>query len=242
MTRTTRALLQPAAAAAGPGADRTDRAGRAGGRMMPATHARWWSREDWLAVWLGGTVLLAIVLAGGPALPSLRWGGAIAWTAPFGLAVLGPWAVLGVTAWALSALGVVVQGGRLLRYSAGFAVVFVLAWLAMLLAANVTATAWGLEYVVFALLLGLAVSHTTGTPERRLPGHRVFRAACRSTVVPCVLPRARRSSSYPGRKASRGSWRWRRADRETIRARADESPRVRTPSAWNASGPCARRR
>ena len=133
--------------------------------MMSATQARWWTREDWLAVWLGGIVLLAIVLAGGPALPSLRWGGAIAWTAPLALAVLGPWAALGATAWALSAMGVAVQGGRLIRYSAGFAVVFALAWLAMALAANVTATAWGLEYVVFALLLGLAVSHTTGTPE-----------------------------------------------------------------------------
>ena len=57
---------------------------------MSATHVRWWTREDWLAVWLGGIVLLAIVLAGGPALPSLRWGGAIAWTAPLALAVLGP--------------------------------------------------------------------------------------------------------------------------------------------------------
>ena len=113
------------------------------GRMMSATHARWWTREDWLAVWLGGIVLLAIVLAGGPALPSLRWGGAIAWTAPLALAVLGPWAALGATAWALSAMGVAVQGGRLIRYSAGFAVVFALAWLAMALAANVTATAWG---------------------------------------------------------------------------------------------------
>ncbi len=135
------------------------------GRMMSATHVRWWAREDWLAVWLGGIVLLAIVLAGGPALPSLRWGGTITWTAPLALAVLGPWAALGATAWALSAMGVAVQGGRLIRYSAGFAVVFALAWLAMALAANVTATAWGLEYVVFALLLGLAVSHTTGTPE-----------------------------------------------------------------------------
>ena len=73
--------------------------------------------------------------------------------------------MLGAAAWALSAIGVAVQGGRLARYSAGFAVVFALAWLSMVLAANVTATAWGLEYVVFALLLGLAVSHSTGTPD-----------------------------------------------------------------------------
>lgn len=131
---------------------------------VTTTEPRWWAREDWLAVWLGAAALLLIIGASLPALPALRWGGQVAWSAPFALATLGPWLGVGVAAWALSSLGIGAQGASVVRYTAGFAVVFALAWLAMVLAANTTMTAWGLEYVVFALLLGLVISHTVGTP------------------------------------------------------------------------------
>jgi uncharacterized membrane protein YadS len=131
----------------------------------PPLPSRWWTREDWLAVWLGGAVLLLLVIVGGLTLPSLRWGGAVPMTAPLAPGVVGPWLLVGAAALLLSGLGVAASGGRLAHYVPGFAVVFALAWLSMVLAANVTAAAWGLEYVVFALLLGLAVSHTTGTPD-----------------------------------------------------------------------------
>ena len=42
---------------------------------------------------------------------------------------------------------------------------FALAWLARLLAGNGLFVTWGIEYVIFALLLGLLISNTIGTPE-----------------------------------------------------------------------------
>lgn len=132
--------------------------------MTPTADPAWWAREDWLAVWLGATTLALIAVVAPPALPSLRWGGGIAWSAPFAPSTLGTWTLVGAAAWALSAVGVAIQRGSVARYTAGFAVVFGLAWLSMVLAANSAMAAWGLEYVVFALISGLLVGHTVGTP------------------------------------------------------------------------------
>src|SRR5690606_16564857 len=56
-------------------------------------------------------------------------------------------------------------GQRVVRFLGGAVLVFVLAWLALLLAGQATLKAWGLEYVVFALGLGLLWSHTLPVPE-----------------------------------------------------------------------------
>src|SRR5207253_6818927 len=46
----------------------------------------------------------------------------------------------------------------------GFPVVFILAWLARVIAGNGLFIDYGVEYVIFALLLGLLISNTIGTP------------------------------------------------------------------------------
>ena len=125
---------------------------------------RWWAQEDWLAVLVGVFLLVVISLGALPALPPLKWGAAIAWTAPWKTAVLTPWLIAGAIAWLLTIAAVRWQGGAVRPVAAGFVIVFALAWLSMLLAANATAAAWGLEYVIFALVIGLAVGHTVGTP------------------------------------------------------------------------------
>src|SRR5262249_1598390 len=52
----------------------------------------------------------------------------------------------------------------LFKYAAGFGVVFGLAWLAQVIASNGEVKYWGLEYVIFALALGLLISNTVGVP------------------------------------------------------------------------------
>lgn len=161
---------------------------------------RWWTKEDWLAVWLGGAILGLIVLGLRPALPSLAWRDLATLGAIFGPAVLGAWAVAGAAALLCSLPGIAVQASNLqansiqtssveagdaqtgsvrasrvqasVRYLAGFPVVFALAWTAMLLAGYAGSSAWGLEYVIFALLLGLLISNTVGTPAWLLEAAR----------------------------------------------------------------------
>jgi hypothetical protein len=130
----------------------------------PSVATRWWTREDWLAVWLGWIVLLLIVVGASPPLPALKWGGGAALSGLLLPRVLLPWAVVGIGVWLLSTAGIALLRGNVLRYSLGFAVVFALAWASLVLAGFAGSTAWGVEYVIFALALGLLVSHVAGVP------------------------------------------------------------------------------
>jgi uncharacterized membrane protein YadS len=72
--------------------------------------------------------------------------------------------VLGAGYLVVCALGVALIGGSVMRFVAGFPVVYGLAWLAQIIAGNATLHYWGLEYVVFALGIGLFVSNVLGVP------------------------------------------------------------------------------
>ncbi len=72
--------------------------------------------------------------------------------------------VIGVSYLILSAIGIALMGGNIGKYIIGFPVVFVLAWLSQLIAGNSTVNYWGLEYVIFALLIGLIISNVFGVP------------------------------------------------------------------------------
>ena len=118
--------------------------------------------EDWIAVILGAASLCAVLFGGVPALPALRWGDT-ALSALFRPEVLVPRLGAGFGLWALSAAAVALQGGNVRRFTQGFALVFPLAWCSLVLAGNTASIAWGIEYVIFALALGLLVSHLGGT-------------------------------------------------------------------------------
>jgi uncharacterized integral membrane protein (TIGR00698 family) len=65
----------------------------------------------------------------------------------------------------VSAIGIALLGSQVVPFLAGLPVIFVLAWLARFLAGNGLFVDWGIEYVIFALLLGLLISNTIGVPE-----------------------------------------------------------------------------
>ncbi len=121
--------------------------------------------EDWLAAGIGALVV-ALVLAGlRPALPSFSW----ATSADLATGVLGAGNLSRTLAAAvpigiLSGVGVRLTRGTLDGFAAGFPVVFALAWLSQLLAGSAAVEAWGIEYVIFALVLGLLVSNVVGVP------------------------------------------------------------------------------
>jgi uncharacterized integral membrane protein (TIGR00698 family) len=121
--------------------------------------------EDWLAV-LVGAALIALVLAGvRPAMPRFAWGTAdtpvaqlvaadnIARTVQTVLLVLGP----------------VIAGAAILRahmptFVPGALLLYVLGWLSQAMGGYVGSAGWGLEYVIFALAIGLFINHTIGVP------------------------------------------------------------------------------
>jgi uncharacterized integral membrane protein (TIGR00698 family) len=72
---------------------------------------------------------------------------------------------VGIPLLLIAAGGIFLLGGRAVPFLIGLPVVFALAWLARFLAGNGLFVDWGIEYVIFALLLGLLISNTIGLPE-----------------------------------------------------------------------------
>jgi uncharacterized integral membrane protein (TIGR00698 family) len=65
--------------------------------------------------------------------------------------------------------GIGLLGRRVVPFLIGLPAVFALAWLARFLAGNGLFVDWGIEYVIFALLLGLLISNTIGVPAWLVP-------------------------------------------------------------------------
>jgi uncharacterized membrane protein YadS len=121
----------------------------------------WWRTEDWVVVWVGLLALGAILMGYKPVSLSFKWDEAGKIPGLFS----GRLVELAAVGAVLSAIGVWLGGGRVPRFLVGFPVVFALGVVAHLLAGNATASAWGIEFVIFALGVGLLVSNTAGTPE-----------------------------------------------------------------------------
>ncbi|MBI2155140.1 MAG: putative sulfate exporter family transporter, partial [Candidatus Rokubacteria bacterium] len=71
---------------------------------------------------------------------------------------------LGIAYLIISAIGIALMGGGVGKYIVGFPIVYALAWLSQVIAGNSTMSYWGLEYVIFALLIGLFISNVLGVP------------------------------------------------------------------------------
>jgi uncharacterized integral membrane protein (TIGR00698 family) len=71
---------------------------------------------------------------------------------------------VGIAGLVFGAVGLALIGGNAGAFLVGFPLVFILAWLARVLAGNGLFIDYGIEYVIFALLLGLLISNTIGTP------------------------------------------------------------------------------
>lgn len=122
--------------------------------------------EDWLSVGIAFSAI-ALVLAGiRPPWPAFNW----ATEADLVSRVFGPenlrrTVTAGVAVGVLATAGAWMMQAAVGRFVAGFAVLYVLTWLAQVAAGSAAATAWGLEYVIFALTLGLLVSNLGSVPH-----------------------------------------------------------------------------
>ncbi len=131
----------------------------------PETKLHWWRNEDWLAVGVAAVVIILALLGVRPAMPAFRWESAGDLAGVLGAGNLASTLLLAGAMLALSIVPLRLLGAGAGRYAAGFVVVFALAFVAVLLAGQSNIRALGLEYVIFALGLGLLVNHTIRLPE-----------------------------------------------------------------------------
>ena len=71
---------------------------------------------------------------------------------------------LGILYLVVAVAGIALLGGSVRAFAAGFPVIFALAWFSQVIAGNATLNYWGLEYVIFALAIGLVISNVFGVP------------------------------------------------------------------------------
>ncbi len=126
--------------------------------------------EDWWAVWLAGLVMAGVVAGAIGAVPGVgRWT-ALPTEAFAGRAA--GLAGLGIVMAALSALAGRIMGHSARRQAVAFVPLFVLAVAAYTLANQAGVRAAGFGYAFWALIIGLIIANTGGTPDWLRPALR----------------------------------------------------------------------
>lgn len=122
--------------------------------------------EDWVAVWIGAAIILLVVAGLGPAVPRFAWtvAGDLSATVLAGQN-LASWLMLGLLLLVPAAIGARLMGTPVVPFIAGFSVLYTVALGAQILAGYTGSSAIGLEYVIYALVIGLVLGQTT--PLRR---------------------------------------------------------------------------
>ncbi|MBD3297217.1 MAG: putative sulfate exporter family transporter, partial [candidate division Zixibacteria bacterium] len=132
-----------------------------------------WQNEDYWAIWFAFLILGGALLGWIPKVPKItNWSGnplnAFATTAADGTTtwLFGPLLVLAVVLALLTVIGIrAMRVERALPYLGGFIGVFVLSTIAYWIAHQTNIKYWGLSYAMWALLVGLLISNTIGTPS-----------------------------------------------------------------------------
>lgn len=125
----------------------------------------WWRTEDWLAVFTGILMLAAVLVFWRPVMPAFKWTSTASLGSVFSPSNTFATFALGGVFLVLSTVAMGLMRSSVGRFVPGFAGVFVLAWVAQIIAGQTQIQAWGLEYVIFGLILGLLINHTVGVPN-----------------------------------------------------------------------------
>jgi len=127
--------------------------------------------EDGSAIFIGGLIIAGILITAflTPSftfsLPVYQWAnGDDLFLKVFSANNLLLLAGIGIVFAVLSAIAVQLSGGSVGNYLKGFGVVYILALIALVIAGNKTIAYYGIEYVVFGLIIGLLLSNLAVLP------------------------------------------------------------------------------
>jgi len=128
--------------------------------------------EDWWAVLIGSTIIIAALVITGTVtgfkftVPVYQWANTDdllnkVLTGSNLLLI----ATIGILFAILSSVAIRLSGGSIRNYLAGFSLVFVIGIISLIIAGNKTISYYGIEYVVFALVIGLLIGNLTKIPD-----------------------------------------------------------------------------
>jgi len=124
-----------------------------------------WKNEDWWAVWLGFLVLALAALRVVTWLPKMS-GWSTNPSIAFEIRILPYFILLGISLLTLTSIAVLaIKKDDIKGYLTGFPLIFFLSFLSFFFSSHEAARKWGLENVLWALVLGLLISNMLGTPR-----------------------------------------------------------------------------
>ena len=124
--------------------------------------------EDWIAVGVAAVLIATILLGVRPGPIQFGWTTASDLSQVFGAGNLANWLLLGVYLLIPTVIGARLLGARTLNFAIGFAILYGLATLAQILGGYTGSSSLGLEYVLYALIIGLVLRQVT-TIGRQVP-------------------------------------------------------------------------
>lgn len=134
---------------------------------MDKTEIDWrslWSSEDWWANWLGFTLFILVYLGIIFEVPRPSQ-----WIYNPILSITGETLILllalMIGLMTLFSIGIKAMGGEPTKYFPAFTVIFIIGFVAQIIAGQKTLKTYGFEYVFWALLAGILIRNLTGLPE-----------------------------------------------------------------------------
>ena len=122
-----------------------------------------WRKEDWWACWIGWFILLMAIAGWLPDVPKIG-----TWTSlgqAFGKGWLGALIVLFIVTAVLTLIGAAAMKRDWKRYIPGYLVIYVIAFIAIVISNQKGIKTYGFEYVLWALFIGLFISNVFRVPE-----------------------------------------------------------------------------
>ncbi|SDG73667.1 conserved hypothetical integral membrane protein [Pedobacter terrae] len=126
--------------------------------------------EDWWAVILGSIIIATVLYLTSNgiviSLPTFKWANSEDLLAKIlSAANLLLIAEMGLIFLALASVAIGLSGGNVGRFAGGFALIYLLAIVSFIIGGNKSVSYFGLEYVVFALLIGIALGNLIKLPS-----------------------------------------------------------------------------
>jgi uncharacterized integral membrane protein (TIGR00698 family) len=122
--------------------------------------------EDWIAVGVAAFLIAAILLGIHPGAIQFGWSSAADLSALFRPGNVANWVLIGVYLLVPTVIGARLLGARVLNFVVGFAILYGFATLAQILGGFTGSSSLGLEYVLYALIIGLVLRRVTGIGRR----------------------------------------------------------------------------
>jgi len=123
-----------------------------------------WNKEDWWACWLGFVILILAMIGILPAGPKFGTWATIDKAFPSGISTIWDTLIIFVILAVLCLIGLIFMKKDIKHYVPAYIDIFALAWLAIFEGKQSVINAWGLEYVIWALIFGLIISNTVVLP------------------------------------------------------------------------------